>query len=248
VSPLILNVGCGTRTSPRCVNIDWSPYLRIQRSAVARALAPLFLRGERLEKLRALDATVVVHDLRKGIPAAAASADVVYHSHVLEHIERGAAPRFLAEVRRVLKPGGMHRIVVPDFEFLARRYLAHLERCASGEAEPAEHDGYVGSMIEMLVRGEAHGTSVQRPLRRWLENRLLGDARRRGEAHRWMYDRINLPVLLQAASFESVQVVDYKTSAVPGWDEVGLDRHDDGSEYMPGSLYLECTVKARARS
>ena len=235
----IFNLGCGTKTSPKCINVDWSVYLRIKKNPIARALAPVFLRGSRLEKLRSLAEHVVVHDLRKGIPGADNSADAVYHSHMFEHIDRCDAPGFLAEVRRVLKPGGIHRIVVPDFEALAQRYLEHLETAAGDTTEAAQHDEYVSSMIEMMVRREAWGTSQQKPLRRWVENRLLGDARKRGETHQWMYDRVSLRVLLEQAGFEDVQVRDFQTSAIPDWDEIGLDRHEDGREYIPGSLYLE---------
>lgn len=66
---------------------------------------------------------VVVHDLKKGIPAPAASVDAVYHSHVLEHIDRDAVPGFFADIARVLRPGGVHRIVVPDLERYAHEYL-----------------------------------------------------------------------------------------------------------------------------
>ena len=63
------------------------------------------------------------HDLRRGIPFPDGSVDAVYHSHVLEHIDRSAVPGCLAEIRRVLRIGGVHRIVVPDLELVVRNYL-----------------------------------------------------------------------------------------------------------------------------
>ena len=99
----ILNLGCGTKTSPRCVNIDWSIYLRVKRNPIARLFAPLVMRGDRLARFKGLADNVVVHNLRKGIPAEDGSVDAVYHSHVFEHIDRADAPGFLAEVRRVLE-------------------------------------------------------------------------------------------------------------------------------------------------
>ncbi len=103
----------------------------------------------------------------------------------------------------------------------------------------ADHDEYVGHLIEQCVRREAIGTSQQPPLRRFVENLLLGDARRRGETHQWMYDRVNLSVALDEAGFRDVAVKDYRTSAIPGWDDIALDERDDGEEYIPGSLYVE---------
>ena len=223
---LILNLGCGTRTSAACVNIDWSIHLRLKRWHLA------WLAGsERRQKIDAMAANVVVHDLTKGIPAASGSVDAVYHSHVLEHIDRAGAPGFMREILRVLKPDGIQRIVVPDLELLARQYLEHF-----GEAG---HDDRVAEMIEQMVRGEAYGTSTQRPLRRRVERLVLGDARKRGEAHRWMYDRTSLAGLLTQTGFAEIEVASSDVSAIPGWNEIGLDLLEDGTPYKPGSLYME---------
>ena len=123
----VLNLGCGYQTSPRCTNIDWSIPARLKGSALGRRIAPLVLDGERRAAYERMTGTVLRHDLRKGIPADDASVDVVYHSHLLEHLDRDVVPVFLAEVKRVLRPGGVHRIVVPDLERDAREYLATLD-------------------------------------------------------------------------------------------------------------------------
>jgi predicted SAM-dependent methyltransferase len=51
------------------------------------------------------------------------SVDVVRASHVIEHFPHGQIEAVLKEWVRVLKPGGILRIAVPDFEELAKRYL-----------------------------------------------------------------------------------------------------------------------------
>ena len=198
------------------------------------------LSGFRREQFLRMDDNVVVHDLRKGIPAADRSVDAVYHSHVLEHIDRDAVPAFFAEVRRVLRSGGIHRIVVPDLERYARGYLASLESALSEPPARLHHDSTVEAMILQMVRREAFGTSQQQPLRRRLENRILGDARKRGESHLWMWDRINLGVALEKAGFRDILVVDHRTSGIPDWHEIGLDLSEDRRyEYKPESLYVE---------
>lgn len=50
-------------------------------------------------------------------------ADLIYACHVLEHFPRHDTRRVLKEWLRVLKPGGLLRISVPDFEANARLYL-----------------------------------------------------------------------------------------------------------------------------
>jgi SAM-dependent methyltransferase len=227
---VIYNLGCGTRTHPSVVNVDWSIHLRLRKLGLARVA------GSRAEKIRALPDTIVVHDLRKGIPAEDGTADVVFHSHLLEHIDREDAPAFMAEVRRVLKPGGVQRIVVPDFEELARRYLNLF-----GEVG---HKERVAEMIEQIARREASGTSQQAPLRRKVENTLLGDARKRGETHQWMYDRVTLAALLEQTGFTAISVVDHATSRIPGWSELGLDVEPDGQPYKIHSLFMEAEKAA----
>ena len=240
-APLILNIGCGTRTSPHCTNIDWSPMLRLRASRLGRYLAPLVLSGERLAGFEAMSGNVIVHDIRRGIPAEDGSADAVYHSHVLEHLDRAMVPSFFSEIRRVLKEGGVHRIVVPDFELACRKYVDHCSHCsASGECSSG-HEEYIESIIEQMVRHEAFGTSQQGLVRRKLENLVLGDARKRGETHRWMYDRITLTGVLERAGFTRVTVVDEATSSIVGWDALDLDRQPNGEVYKPGSIYVEAT-------
>lgn len=236
---VVLNLGCGSRTSPRCVNLDWSPYLRLKRSRVGNGLAMVALRGERRRRFAALDESIVVHDLRRPLPIDDESVDAVYHSHVLEHLDRDRVGPFLAEVRRVLRVGGLHRVVVPDLELRCRRYVAHLDACADDPEMAREHDGYVGDIVEQMVRREAVGTAQQPPVRRFVENLVLGDARRRGETHQWMYDRVNLAVVLAEAGFDDITLRDHRSSAIPDWDQIALDEGEGGAEHLPGSLYME---------
>lgn len=62
-------------------------------------------------------------DIKDGVeagklPYADESVDEIYASHVLEHIPHARTALVLQEWRRVLKPGGVVRIAVPDFDKL----------------------------------------------------------------------------------------------------------------------------------
>ena len=53
------------------------------------------------------------------------SVDLIYCSHVLEHFKRSHVPAVLKEWYRVLKPAGLLRLSVPDFEKLIEVYLKY---------------------------------------------------------------------------------------------------------------------------
>lgn len=237
----LLNLGCGMKTSdhPDVVNIDWSIYLRLATNSVTRRIAPYVLDNTRVERMRSLPQNIRVHNLAKGIPFIDNSVDVVYHSHVLEHLDRPIAMGFLKEALRVLKPGGVLRVVVPDFEMMARAYIEHILECETNPQAMLEHDQFLRPMIEQCVRREAFGTTQQSGMRRALENMVLGDARKRGETHQWMYDRFSLQAALKEAGYSETQVCDYSESWIDGWHDIGLDANPDGSQYKTDSLYVE---------
>lgn len=103
------HLGCGTIFIPGYLNVGWWPHL----AAGALYAAPNGVEG-----------TVLLnHDLVGGIPAADASLDVVYHSHMLEHLSAAEGLAFTRECFRVLRPGGLLRVLVPDLELWARNYV-----------------------------------------------------------------------------------------------------------------------------
>lgn len=237
----ILNLGCGGRTSdqPNVTNIDFSMYLRLKKIRWIQPMIPLVLTGDRYRKYQSLPDNIMVHDLAKGIPFDSESVDVVYHSHMLEHLDRDIAREFIREVGRVLKPGGIHRIVVPDFERLCQAYLSHLAECDRNRKAAESHDNYIADIIEQSVRKKPFSTRGMSPIRSFLEMLFLGDARKRGETHQWMYDRINLKVMLLDSGFKDVSVHEFNTSRIPDWNRYGLDNDGNDHPYKPESLYIE---------
>ncbi|WP_372719101.1 methyltransferase domain-containing protein [Novipirellula sp.] len=100
---VLVNVGCGTRFDRRWINLDL-----IKRDGVTPC------------------------DITKGLPLESSSADAIYHSAVLEHIRPSNTHAFLKECHRVLKPQGILRVAVPDFEQQAKQYLESIQRIDSG--------------------------------------------------------------------------------------------------------------------
>jgi SAM-dependent methyltransferase len=78
-------------------------------------------------------------DLRRPLPFADGSADAVFLEHVLEHMTVVEGMTVLAHCRRVLAPGGVLRVGVPDAGMYADRYANHdpgLEALRPGRPTP----------------------------------------------------------------------------------------------------------------
>ncbi len=77
------------------------------------------------------------------IPYATGTVAALYSSHMIEHLDRREARSFLAEARRVLRPGGVLRLAALDLSRLIDQYLnsgdadAFLARTCLGLDRPA---------------------------------------------------------------------------------------------------------------
>lgn len=91
---------------------------------------------------------MVGHNLIDGIPYPDNRFSFVYHSHVLEHFGKNEAVEFIKECHRVLRPGGVFRVVVPDLESIAKQYIAFLKQALEQPSE-YNHLNYEWSVIEM---------------------------------------------------------------------------------------------------
>lgn len=121
---VLLNLGCGDYNAPApWVNIDKHPSRSVRPDIVADA---------------------------SSLPFGDATADAVYCGHLLEHLGyEDELPAVLAEVRRVLLPGGAACFVGPDYD----RAMSNPEWAALG---PAIRDGgqrWVGDEHRWLSTG-----------------------------------------------------------------------------------------------
>lgn len=92
---------------------------------------------------------VIAHNLLHGIPFENESFDLVYHSHVLEHFSKEDGEKFIKECFRVLKWGGIIRIVVPDLEMIARSYLKCLKEVLNKPNDKINKLNYEWTLLEM---------------------------------------------------------------------------------------------------
>lgn len=214
-----LNLGCGIHVCrlPGWENIDNSWNARLSRYGWLRRglhriglLAEIYYRVPWPRDIRVLDVT-------RGLPYASESIEVIYTSHMLEHLSREQGGGVVREAYRVLRAGGILRVVVPDLEQAVENYVERKKKGGEGEEPPG--DVFVRSL--KLTR-----LSPRRVLGMPLPVRL-------GVGHRWMYDFGSLRRLLEEAGFQEIERRDYLESALAEIGELDI------AERAEGSLYVE---------
>jgi ubiquinone/menaquinone biosynthesis C-methylase UbiE len=149
-------------------------------------------------------------DTRFGAPGA----------HVLEHLYLEDAQKLLKECKRVLRPGGVIRLVVPDLRSMAASYLKNKN---GGSPSPSEKIAAADMLNEKLgFRNPAppSGNSVFKFYSQWKDF----------HHHKWMYDSDSLIHYMENAGFAEVGEKGYLQSEIPGIEEV-----EDASRVLDGT-------------
>ncbi len=191
-----LHLGCGRNSLPGWYNIDLFP-------------AELAL------------------ELRWGLPFAEGSIELVYLAHLFEHLyKKTDAPRLLREICRVLAPGGIVRIIVPDAEAYMRAYVERDEKFFAMQRRvwPAwapQARTHLEAILGYLGAAESPKNFAQ---------------------HKYGYDFVTLGLLLEEAGFRDVVRSSYMAS------EHAALRVDDSSSVAEAQVdgrYASLFVEAR---
>lgn len=129
---------------------------------------------------------IIRYDIRKGLPYEDNSVNYIYTSHFLEHVERDEAIQIINECYRVLKPQGMIRIVVPDFELLVDKYVK----------KDIDVDNFLNALEMFPKKG----------FFKFLYSK---------DRHKWMYDFHSLNKLLIMCGFKNITRKKFRDSIIP---------------------------------
>lgn len=160
-----LHIGCGPNILPGWVNID----------SVARAP------GVRTD----IDLTA--------LPWPDGSVDAALAEHVFEHFSFAEEAAIWPELARVLRPGGVLTVEVPDFEWVCRRFLAADDDFrAFYQVGHADHYAGCGRSLEQ----------------RWgiLQTMFFGNQNGAGQFHRSAYTEAKLRALARMTGFATIDV------------------------------------------
>ena len=210
---LSVQYGCGFESAHGWLNFDSSPTLRFERIPL---LGGLYTKNE-----KRFPKSVMFGDIMRGLPLAPDSVDRLYASHVLEHLPYEGAIKALANSFRILRSGGIFRLVVPDLHARAVQYVHAKE---AGDA----------SAGDSFMTGTCLG---QRHIPQGLKERLsliFG-----GSRHLWMWDELSMHDALAGAGFVSIRRCQFGDSGDPAFAEV-----ENQGRFIDGDI-VECAMECR---
>jgi predicted SAM-dependent methyltransferase len=187
---LYVQYGCGLCAPQGWLNFDASPTLRFERSP----LGFLYTRnGSRFPR------AVRYGDIVRGLPIQDRSCRGLYCSHVLEHLALEECDAALENSLRYLEPGGLFRIVVPDFAVYVQVYNEDASETAAN----------------LFMESSALGTVRRSRGLRGILQAWLGNS-----AHRWMWDERSLAARLRQHGFVNIRRAAHGDSEDPRFADV----------------------------
>jgi predicted SAM-dependent methyltransferase len=198
-----VNLGCGAQVVDGWVNVDYAIGARLSR-------IPLFAAPNRRIGFFNVkwDEHILIHDLRKPLPFKSNSVYVVYSFHTLEHFDREDGRRLLSECYRVLRTGGLARIVVPD--------LRHIVSCYIDGNIPAD------KFCEELRVYQRHIGKT--PIHRFISSQIAFP-------HKCMYDQAALLSVMTEIGFQA-EVKTQFDSAIPDIRSIEMERRSDATSVI----------------
>jgi SAM-dependent methyltransferase len=176
---MYVQYGCGLTAPTEWTNFDSSLTLMWERIPVVGKLGT--------KNAQRFPANVKPGDIVRGLPVPQGSCCGAYASHVLEHLSLNEFHTALRNTRKLLRPGGIFRLVVPDLEWAAREYVRRLD---AGDLAANQF------FLEETCLGKKdrpHG------LRGIVYNSFATSA------HGWMWDSLSLSHALEEHGFRGVR-------------------------------------------
>ena len=216
-----LNLGCGSVRPGGWINTDSSLNAHIQRIPLLGKVV-----HKTLKTVEYNNNNLVYMNLNKRWPNKENSVDIVYASHLFEHLTLNSAGLFLSESYRCLKPGGVIRIVVPDLYKICKRYIDSYE--SSGEADPTQ---FIMWAINMHREGQ-YGSKLG-----WIKKFVL-EWQGYPHQHKYMYDEKSLTKKMEEHGFVNIRSLSYGESQY-----ISEIKEVEGHKELYLSVYLEARKK-----
>ena len=190
---LKLNLGSGPDAPVGWINADYSFTARLSKTG------PLYGFMCKLYRVKQLPwpKDVKILDASKRFPFDDNSIDVIFSSHVLEHLSFEGADSMIKECYRCLCKDGVLRIIIPDLYKMAKKYIDLTSLRQEGR-------NAFKFMEELGMAEERHRGVIG------LISKLFGSSR-----HLYMYDEWSLKEILEKYKFKNIRKMSYGQSQVP---------------------------------
>ncbi len=116
---MYVQYGCGLAAPPEWINFDASLTLKWERLPIVGRLGT--------KNAQRFPANVRAGDIVQGLPIPQGSCCGIYASHVLEHLSLEDFHIAVQNTKKLLRAGGIFRLIVPDLEWAAREYIRRLD-------------------------------------------------------------------------------------------------------------------------
>jgi hypothetical protein len=200
-----VHIGCGLCAPLTWRNFDASPTLRLQRLPLAGQL----FHGGRFPEFAP---NVEYGDIIRGLPVRPDSCRAVYVSHVFNCFSLSEFRIAVRRIHRYLRTDGILRLVLPDMEAIARRYV-----------ESTEPDAVHTFLHRCGLGRKERPRRINEMLREWLGSRPL-----------WCWDFKGLHLELNQAGFRGVRRAAFNDSQEPLFKDV------ENPGQWGGHLGIEC--------
>ena len=197
--------GCGFAAPQGWRNFDASPTVRFERLPIVGRLYT--------KNATRFPENVEYGDIVKGLPIPPESCGAVYCSHVLEHLPLESFRLALKNTYRMLRPGGLFRLVVPDLEFCVKQYV-----------DDESSEAALSFMRSTGLGREQRPGGLKGLVVSWLGN----------SEHLWMWDFRSLAHELQNSGFTDVRKAFFGDSSEP------MFRGVEDQERWRDCLGIEC--------
>ena len=208
-----VNIGCGKTPTEGWINFDNSPSIILANSLSKYFFAKIFrfLNKEQIENINWNKKNKILFaDAKKNIPLPNDSAECIYTSHMIEHLSKEESVSFLNEAFRVLEPGGILRIVVPDLKLAVNFYV---------QTQDAD------TFMEKILLAPPPINTIKEKISLFFTGY---------RQHQWMYDEKSLSKLIKKVGFRKIFICKAGETNILNPHNLNLHERSEESVYLEG--------------